>query len=67
MIPTFGSKSKLYEIIYNMCSWYDFCLKYLSKPYYFTSIRMTIIIIFLMQNIKYWQNVEKLEHLLVGL
>ena len=70
MIPTFGSKSKLYEIIYNMCSWYDFCLKkslQTTVKYYFTSIRMTIIIFFLMQNSKYWQNVEKLEHLLVGL
>ena len=35
--------------------------------YYFTSIRMSIIFFFLMQNSKYRQNVEKLEHLLVGL
>lgn len=33
--------------------------------YYFTPIRMTFFI--LMQNSKYWQNVEKLEHLLVVL
>ena len=68
MIPTFGSKSKLYEIIYTMCSWYDFCLKNLSKPQLNTishPIRMTFF--FLTQNSKYWQNVEKLEHLLVGL
>lgn len=32
--------------------------------YYFTPIRMTF---FKMQNSKYWQNMEKLEHLLVGL
>lgn len=34
--------------------------------YYFTPIRMTFFF-FLTQNSKYWQNVEKLEHLLVGL
>lgn len=35
--------------------------------YYFTPIRMTFFFFFLTQNSKYWQNVEKLEHLLVGL
>lgn len=66
MIPTFGSKSKLYEIIYNMCSWYDVCLKNLSKPQWNT-ISHPLGWLFFFNAKQYLQNVEKLEHLLVVL
>ena len=45
MILSFGSKPKLYEITYNMCPRYDFCLNISPNQmkYHFTPIRMAII------------------------